>query len=111
MFNIIIIIYLIVLFILLFLLGLIIYENKMNNDLLFFTLSNFILSFSLICFLFYFKDYLFSLVNMFLLFFNTIFLCYEIKNTFNKYRMLAIPYFIYIVYIFYLIIDLCLMYQ
>ena len=111
MLSILILIYLIVLFLISFLFFHIIYENKMKNDLLFFVISNFVLSFSFICFLFYFKDYLFSLTNMFLLLINTIFLSYEIKKTYDKYKLLSIPYLIYIVFIFYLIIDLYLMHQ
>ena len=87
----------------------IILNNKMNNDLLFFVIANYILSFSLIVFLFHYKDYLFSLVNVFLLAVNTICLTYEVKLTKDRYRVLSIPYLIYIIYIFYLIIDLYLM--
>ena len=109
MLNILIVLYFIVLCLISFLFCHIIYENNMKNDLLFFVLVNFILSFSFLVFLFYFKDYLFSLVNMFLLLINTIFLSYEIRLTYDKYKLLSIPYLIYIVFIFYLIIDLYLM--
>lgn len=103
------IIYLIVLSLLTFLFCHIIHEHKMKNDLFFFVISNFILSFSFLIFLFYYNDYLFSLVNIFFLLLNTIFLSYEIKLTYDKYKILSIPYLIYIVFIFYLIIDLYLM--
>ena len=109
MLNVLILIYFIVLILISFLFLHIIYENKMKNDLLFFVIANFILSFSFVSFLFYFKDYLFSLVNMFLLLINTVCLSYEIKLTYDKYKVLSIPYLIYIVFIFYLIIDLYLM--
>lgn len=102
-------IYLVVLFLLSFLFCHIIYEKKMKNDLFFFVISNFILSFSFLVFFFYYKDYLFSLVNMFFLLLNTIFLSYEIKMTYDKYKLLSVPYLIYIVFIFYIIFDLYLM--
>ena len=103
------VLYIIVLSLLSFLFLHIIYERKMKNDLLFFVCSNFILSFSFLVFLFYFQDFLFSLVNIFLLLINTIFLNFEIKNTYDKYKLLSIPYFIYIVFIFFIIFDLFLM--
>ena len=109
MLNVLILIYFIVLALLSFLFVHIIYENKMKNDLLFFVIANFILSFSFVSFLFYFKDYLFALVNMFLLLINTVCLSYEIKLTYDKYKVLSWPYLIYMVFILYLIIDLYLM--
>ena len=99
MFNILVIIYLIVLLLISILFCRLIFEKKMKNDLVFFVISNFILSFSFLVFLFYYKDYLFSLVNMFFLLLNTIFLNYEIKITYDKYRLLSIPYLIYIVFL------------
>jgi hypothetical protein len=104
-----IVIYLFVLSLLSFLFCHIIYENKMKNDLLFFVVTNFVLSFSFLVFLFYYKDYLLSLVNVFFLLLNTIFLSYELKFTYDSYRILSIPYLIYIVFLFYLIFDLYLM--
>ncbi|HAB66126.1 MAG TPA: hypothetical protein DCE23_02040 [Firmicutes bacterium] len=105
------IIYLIVLSLLSFLFCHIIYKNKMKNDLFFFVICNFILSFSFLVFFFYYKDYLLSFVNMFFLLLNTIFLSYEIKLTYDKYKVLSFPYLIYIIFIFYLILDLFLMSQ
>ncbi len=103
------IVYLVVLSLLSFLFCHLIYEKKMKNDLFFFVISNFILSFSFLVFFFYYEDYLFSLVNMFFLLLNTIFLSFEIKMTYDKYKVLSIPYLIYIVFIFYIIFDLYLM--
>ena len=105
-------IFLITYFILLFFVSFIIIhlicEGKMNNDLLFNTISNYVLSFSFFVFLLYFKDYLYSLVNMFLLVINTIYLTYEINLSRDRYRVLSIPYLLFIFYVFYLIIDLYL---
>ena len=101
--------YVVVLLLLSFLFCHIIYEKKMKNDLFFFVLSNFILSFSFLIFFFYYKDYLFSLVNIFFLLVNTIFLSFEIRMTYDKYKLFSMPYLIYIVFIFYLIFDLFLM--
>ena len=109
MLNVLVLVYLIVLVLLSFLFIRLIYEHKMNNDLLFYIIVNSILSFSFICFLFYFKDLLFSLFNIFLLLLNTFCLSYEIKKVYDKYKLLSIPYLIYIVFLFYLIIDLYLM--
>ena len=111
MFNVLIIVYLVVLFLISILFCRLIKQNKIKNDLVFFVISNFILSFSFLVFLFYYKDYLFSLVNMFFLLLNTIFLSFEIKITYDKYRLLSMPYLIYVVFLFYLIIDLYLMCQ
>lgn len=102
------VIYVIVLSLLTFLFCHIIQENKMKNDLLFFVFTNYILSFSFIVFFAYYNDYLFSLVNIFLLLLNTIFLNFEIKNTYDKYKFLSIPYLIYVFCIFFIILDLFL---
>ena len=104
-----IVIYLFVLSLLSFLFCHIIYENKMKNDLSFFVVTNFVLSFSFLVFLFYFKDFLLTLVSIVFLLINTVCLSNEIRLTYNKYRLLSIPYLMYIVFIFYLIIDLYLM--
>lgn len=109
MIYILIITYIVVLSLLTFLFCHIIYEKKMKNDLCFFVISNFILSFSFLVFFFYYKDYLFSLVNIFFLLINTIFLSYEIRLTYDKYKLFSMPYLIYIAFIFYLIFDLFLM--
>lgn len=102
-------IYITVLSLLSFLFIRLIKTKMMKSDLSFFVITNFILSFSFLVFLFYYKDYLFSLVNMFFLLLNTIFLSYEIKLTYDKYRLLSVPYLIYIVFLFYLMFDLYLM--
>ena len=109
MFNFFVILYIIVLSILSYLFCHIVFTKNIKNDLLFFIIANYILSFSLWCFLFYFNDYLFSAINIFLLLINTIFLSYEIRITYNKYKFFYMPYLIYIVFLFYLIIDLFLM--
>lgn len=109
MFNLLIVLYLVVLFLLSILFCRLIVTKKMKNDLVFFVLANLVLTFSFLVFLFYYKDYLFSVVNMFFLLLNTIFLSYEIRITYDKYQLLSMPYLIYIVFLFYLIIDLYLM--
>lgn len=109
MINVLIVSYLVVLLLLSFLFLRLIGQKKMKNDLFFFVISNFILSFSFLIFLFYYKDYLFSLVTIFFLLLNTIFLSFEIKMTYDKYSLLSIPYLIYIVFMFFLIFDLYLM--
>lgn len=107
--NFFLILYIVILSFLSFLFCHLIKEKKMKNDLFFFVVCNFVLSFSFLIFFFYYQDYFFSLVNMFFLLLNTIFLSYEIKMTYDKYKLLSLPYLIYIVFIFYLILDLYLM--
>ena len=109
MFNVLVFVYFIVLSLISILFYRIIKQKKMKNYLCFFVITNFILSFSFLVFLFYYKDYLLSLVNVFFLLLNTIFLSYELKFTYDSYRILSIPYLIYIVFLFYLIFDLYLM--
>ena len=101
--------YVIVLSMLSFLFIKIIYERKMKNDLAFFVICNYILSFSFLIFFFYFKDIIFSFVNIMFLLCNTIFLCYELKQSYSKYKILSIPYLIYIAIIFFIMFDLFLM--
>lgn len=100
--------YIFVLTLLTFLFCHIIHENRMKNDLAFFVLCNYILSFSFLIFFFYYTDYLFSLVNILLLLLNTIFLNFEIKGTYDRYKLLSLPYLVYIVFIFFIIFDLFL---
>lgn len=109
MFNLLIIIYIIVLSLLSFLFCHIIINNNMKRDLSFFVIVNYILSFAFLIFLFYFRDYVFSLIIIVLLLINSIFTIYEIKLTYDKYKMLTIPYLIYLVFIFFILFDLVLM--
>ncbi|MBQ8192594.1 MAG: tryptophan-rich sensory protein [Bacilli bacterium] len=103
------IIYAFVLSLLTFLFCHIIHERKMKRDLAFFVISNYILSFSFLIFFFYYKDFLLSIANIILLLINTIFLNYEIKLTYDKYKLLSVPYLIYIVLVLFIIFDLLLM--
>lgn len=107
--NLFVAIYIFVLFLLSFLFCHIIYERKMKKDLAFFVISNFILSFSFLVFFFYYEDFILSLANIFLLLINTIFLNYEIKLTYDKYKLFSVPYLIYIILLFFIIFDLFLM--
>ena len=104
-----IIVYIILLSLLSFLFIRLVIKNQMKRDLLFFVLSNYILSFSFLVFLFYFKDYVISFLNILFLLLNSIFLTYELKSTYDKYRLFSIPYFIYILIIFFIMFDLLLM--
>ena len=108
MLNFLLIIYCIVLSLLTFVFCHIIKYNKMKQDLVFFCISNYILSFSFLVFFFHFNDYLFSFFNVILLLINTIFLNHEIKITKDKYKYYSIPYLLYIVFIAFLIFDLIL---
>ena len=84
---------------------------KLNykKDFLYFVLSNYILSFSFLIFFFYYKDIVLSLINIFFLMVNAGFLVYEIKESYNKYKFLSLPYFVYICFLFCIIFYLFLM--
>ena len=103
-----IIVYVILLSLLSFLFVRLVIKNQMKRDLLFYVLVNYILSFSFLIFLFYFKDYIISFINIFFLLLNSIFMNYELKNTYDKYTLFSIPYFIYILFIFFIMFDLLL---
>ena len=109
MINFLILVYIVVLSLLSFLFIRLIVRKKMKQDLCFFVISNFILSFSFLVFFFYYEDIVFSFCNILFLLLNTIFLHYEIKNTYDKYKLLSIPYLIYIIFLFFIMFDLLLM--
>ena len=104
-----IIVYIILLSLLSFLFIRLVVKNQMKRNLLFYVLVNYILSFSFLIFLFHFKDYILSFINILFLLLNSIFLTYELKNTYDKYKLLSIPYSIYILFIFFIMFDLLLM--
>lgn len=95
--------YLIISGLVFFLFGHLIYKKKMKNDLLFFVFTNYILTFSFITFFFYYKDIVFSIINILFLLVNNLFLFYEIKLSKDKYLLLFVPYIIYIFIIFILL--------
>ena len=95
--------YLIISGLVFFLFGHLIYKKKMKNDLLFFVFTNYILTFSFITFFFYYKDIVFSIINILFLLVNNLFLFYEIKLSKDKYLLLLVPYIIYIFIIFILL--------
>ncbi len=105
------ILYVIVLSLLTFVFCHIIVNKNMKRDLAFFVIVNYILSFTFLVFLFHYKDYTFSLIVIVLLLINTIFTNYEIKITYNKYKLLSMPYLIYVIFIFFILIDLVLVNQ
>lgn len=85
-----------------------IYKHNYKKDFLYFVLSNYILSFSFFIFFIYYKDVLLSLIIIGFLLLNTIFLVYEIKTSYQKYKLLTLPYLLYIFYIFCIIFLLYL---
>ena len=95
--------YLIISGLVFFLFGHLIYKKKMKNDLLFFVFINYILTFSFLTFFFYYKNMVFSIINILFLLVNNIFLFYEIKLSKDKYLLLFVPYIIYIFIIFILL--------
>ena len=95
--------YLIISGLVFFLFGHLIYKKKMKNDLLFFVFTNYILTFSFLTFFFYYKDIVFSIINILFLLVNNLFLFYEIKLSKDKYLLLLVPYIIYIFIIFILL--------
>lgn len=83
-------------------------NNRINRDLLFFLITNFILSISLLIFFNYYKDLFLTFINCLFLFLNTIFLIFEVKNIMGKYGVFTLPYFGIIMFIFCFVIDYCL---
>lgn len=78
----------------------IIWFDKLDNDLLFLLLSNYILIF-LLSIIFNSNNPLFYsiLVSLFLMIL-AFFLIRKIKSIYNRYQILSIPYFIFCVYVF-----------
>jgi hypothetical protein len=102
-------IYVIVLSMLSFLFYKIIVTNKINNDLLFFILCNYILSFGFFVFYFYYKDLLYSFVDILFLLINTILTGYELMCNRIKYKCLYLPYLSFVMFIFFIVFDQFLM--
>ncbi|MBR1416639.1 MAG: hypothetical protein IJ572_02350 [Bacilli bacterium] len=79
-------------------------EDKLSKDLLFFLLIGIILIFTLAVFYFYFQDINLSLIISFLLCINNYLLIREIKNINKRYIIITIPYFLYFIYVFFIIL-------
>ena len=63
-------------------------KNKLNNDTLYFLISNMILGISIIIFYFYYKDLFISLLTSFLYMLNQFFIIRELKIIKKKYSLL-----------------------
>lgn len=78
----------------------IIWIDKLDNDLLFLILSNYILIF-LLSIIFNSSYHLFySILVSLILMIVSFLLIRKIKSIYNRYQILSIPYFIFCVYIF-----------
>ncbi len=78
----------------------IVYNDKMNNDLLFIYLSNIILTIAFLLFFMILDNYFFT---FYIAFFQMIFaylLIFNIKNILGKYNFISLPYFVVWVFIF-----------
>ena len=75
-------------------------NNKLNNDTLYFIISNMILGISILIFYFYYKDLFISLITSFLYMLNEFFIIREIKLVKHKYSILSMPYYLFSIYVF-----------
>lgn len=78
--------------------------HKLNNDLVFFLITDFILVCALIIFFNYFQDLFLAFIANLFLFINTIFLTWEVKNIMGKY-IFTLSCFSLITYMFCIVID------
>ena len=76
------------------------FDNKLNNDLLFFIYLSIIYKFSLIIFYYYFQDNIISLIISFAMMINSFFIIREAKLIDNKYPLIIIPYYIMCIFYF-----------
>lgn len=75
-------------------------KNKLNNDTLYFIISNMVLGISILIFYFYYKDLFISLITSFLYMLNQFFIIRELKLIKNKYSLLSLPYYLFSIYVF-----------
>ena len=75
-------------------------KNKLNNDTLFFLISNMILGISILIFYFYYKDLFISLLTSFLYMLNQFFIIRELKVIKQKYSLLSMPYYFFSICVF-----------
>ena len=75
-------------------------KNKLNNDTLYFLISNMILGISILIFYFYYKDLFISLLTSFLFFLNKFFIIRELKVIKQKYSLLSMPYYFFSICVF-----------
>ena len=75
-------------------------KNKLNNDTLYFLISNMILGISIIIFYFYYKDLFISLLTSFLYMLNQFFIIRELKIIKKNYSLLSMPYYFFSIYVF-----------
>ena len=80
-------------------------KKNLNNDVLFFLLSNYILSGAILAFFYTFKDGFFSLVACSILTLNAIFLLFEFYRKFKTYKFFPTCYFMLTLYLFCFLID------
>ena len=84
----------------------IVWNERLDNDLLFFLSSNYILIFLLAIIFNYETNLLYSILVSFILMIDAFLLIRKIKAIFNRYQLLSIPYFVFTVYIFSSILTL-----
>lgn len=78
----------------------IVWNDLLDNDLLFLLCSNYILAF-LLTIIFSYQDYLFySILVSLILMIDSFLLIRKIKNIYGRYQVLTVPYFVFCVYVF-----------
>lgn len=75
-------------------------EEKLTNDLLFFTILSIILGLTLLVFYFYFQDHLLSFIISFCFMVNSYFITRETKKIEKTSPLITIPYFLISIYYF-----------
>ena len=80
-------------------------KKNLNNDVLFFLLSNCILSGAMLMLFYTFNDGFFSIVACSILTLNAIFLLFEFYRKFKTYKFFPTCYFMLTLYLFCFLID------
>lgn len=72
--------------------------NLIDCSILFFLLTNLLLNFSTAIFFLYFKNYLFSLISIFMLFIFSLYMYKDIKRILGYFPLSYVPYILFIIY-------------
>lgn len=81
--------------------------HKIDNSMLFFILSNYLLNFSTSLFLFYYTNYEISLISSILLVIFSLLLLFDFKRVLKYIPLISLPYLFYNIYLtFYIIFKL-----
>lgn len=82
-------------------------NHKIDNSLLFFILSNYLLNFSTSLFLFYYTNYEIALISSILLVIFSLLLLFDFKRVLKYMPLISLPYLFYNVYLtFYIVFKI-----